>query len=105
MRDRPKGEMVRCSKARSMFAMRACRKSVMVGMPLTHHQMTTVSLNSLIIGEFTHSIFLSYQVIRHMGTMDQPWNCPHGRPTMRHLLDVRTSGSTQKRHVDWTSFR
>ena len=50
MRDRPRGEIVRCSKARSMFAMRACRKSVMVGMPLTHHQMTTVSLSSLIIG-------------------------------------------------------
>jgi hypothetical protein len=43
MRDRPKGEMVRCSKARAMFAMRACRKSVMVGMPLTQQQMTTVN--------------------------------------------------------------
>lgn len=35
--------MVRCSKARAMFAMRACRKSVMVGMPLTQQQMTSVS--------------------------------------------------------------
>ena len=91
-----------------MFAMRACRKSVMVGMPLTHQQMSTVSLSSLIIGfgGCTHSFyFLSYQVIRHMGTMDQPWNCPHGRPTMRHLLDIRASGSRQKDHVDWASFR
>ncbi|KAF8151453.1 MutL C terminal dimerization domain-containing protein [Crassisporium funariophilum] len=89
LRDRPTGQMVRCSKARAMFAMRACRKSVMVGMPLTQHQMTSV--------------------IRHMGTMDQPWNCPHGRPTMRHLLDIRTSGSGPQQsrglaQVDWSSF-
>lgn len=23
-----------------------------------------------------------------MGEIDQPWNCPHGRPTMRHLLSL-----------------
>lgn len=42
MHDRPTGQMVRCSKARAMFAMRACRKSVMVGMPLTKGQMLSV---------------------------------------------------------------
>ncbi len=42
MRDLPTGQMVRCSKARAMFAMRACRKSVMVGMPLTQQQMMNV---------------------------------------------------------------
>ncbi|KDQ18354.1 hypothetical protein BOTBODRAFT_127226 [Botryobasidium botryosum FD-172 SS1] len=68
MQDQPTGKMVRCSKARSMFAMRACRKSVMIGKALTHAQMTSI--------------------IRHMGTMDQPWNCPHGRPTMRHLASL-----------------
>ncbi|KAF8881692.1 MutL C terminal dimerization domain-containing protein [Gymnopilus junonius] len=83
LRDRPSGQMVRCSKARSMFASRACRKSVMIGMPLNQQQMTTV--------------------IRHMGTMDQPWNCPHGRPTMRHLIDIKTAGSTLKDPVDWSS--
>lgn len=36
--------MVRCSKVRAMFAMRACRKSVMIGMSLTHPQMTNVRL-------------------------------------------------------------
>ena len=41
--ENPKGQMVRCSKARGMFAMRACRKSIMVGMPLTLKQMTSVS--------------------------------------------------------------
>lgn len=45
MRDRPAGhKMVRCSKVRAMFAMRACRKSVMIGMSLTHPQMTNVRL-------------------------------------------------------------
>ncbi|KAI0716220.1 MutL C terminal dimerization domain-containing protein, partial [Earliella scabrosa] len=68
MQDRPAGQMVRCSKARAMFAMRACRKSIMIGTPLNKRQMTTV--------------------VQHMGTMDQPWHCPHGRPTMRHLSDI-----------------
>ncbi|KAJ6535110.1 MutL C terminal dimerization domain-containing protein [Mycena capillaripes] len=82
MRDQPAGQMVRCSKARAMFAMRACRKSVMIGMPLTKGQMATV--------------------VRHMGTMDQPWNCPHGRPTMRHLADIL--GEQNRRGVDWAGF-
>jgi len=25
------------------------------------------------------------EIVRHMGSMDKPWSCPHGRPTMRHL--------------------
>ncbi|KIL56445.1 hypothetical protein M378DRAFT_89291 [Amanita muscaria Koide BX008] len=83
MRDQPSGRMVRCSKARSMFAMRACRKSVMIGMPLNQSQMTSV--------------------VQHMGTMDQPWNCPHGRPTMRHLIDLcQTSLRSPARTIDWS---
>ncbi|KAJ7078992.1 hypothetical protein C8R43DRAFT_351185 [Mycena crocata] len=83
MHDQPAGQMVRCSKARAMFAMRACRKSVMIGMPLNRGQMTSV--------------------VRHMGTMDQPWNCPHGRPTMRHLADI--FGEQEKKGgVDWSAF-
>ncbi|RIB13181.1 MutL C terminal dimerization domain-containing protein, partial [Gigaspora rosea] len=65
--ERP-GEMVRCSKVRKMFASRACRKSVMVGDALSYQQME--------------------KIVRHMGEIDQPWNCPHGRPTMRHLFDL-----------------
>ncbi|TEB26395.1 hypothetical protein FA13DRAFT_1635946 [Coprinellus micaceus] len=74
LRDTSSGTMVRCSKARAMFASRACRKSVMVGMALNQTQMTTV--------------------VRHMGTIDQPWNCPHGRPTMRHLADIASVAAT-----------
>ncbi|KAI5293281.1 hypothetical protein KEM52_005688 [Ascosphaera acerosa] len=58
----------RPSKVRKMFAMRACRSSIMIGRPLTIKQMDTV--------------------VRHMGTIDKPWNCPHGRPTMRHLMTL-----------------
>ncbi|KAK0466391.1 uncharacterized protein EV420DRAFT_1511385 [Desarmillaria tabescens] len=88
MHDRPSGTMVRCSKARAIFAMRACRKSVMVGMPLTKGQMTTI--------------------IHHMGTMDQPWNCPHGRPTMRHLCDLAPNVHEQARRdsgrkINWST--
>lgn len=55
----------RPSKVRKMFAMRACRSSIMIGKALTRSQM--------------------YNVLGHMGELDKPWNCPHGRPTMRHL--------------------
>lgn len=58
----------RPSKVRKMFAMRACRSSIMIGKTLTQRQMTNV--------------------VRHMGEIDKPWNCPHGRPTMRHLIDL-----------------
>ncbi|KAI5851015.1 hypothetical protein BZA05DRAFT_430366 [Tricharina praecox] len=59
---------LRCSKVRSMFAMRACRKSVMVGRALPVKAME--------------------KIVRHMGELDKPWNCPHGRPTMRHLAEL-----------------
>lgn len=58
----------RPSKVRKMFAMRACRSSIMIGKTLTTKQMQ--------------------RVVRNMGTIDKPWNCPHGRPTMRHLLSL-----------------
>ncbi|QDS72114.1 hypothetical protein FKW77_003708 [Venturia effusa] len=62
------GVHARPSKVRKMFAMRACRISIMVGKALTQQQMQ--------------------KVVRHMGEIDKPWNCPHGRPTMRHLYGM-----------------
>jgi DNA mismatch repair protein PMS2 len=58
----------RPSKVRKMFAMRACRSSIMIGKTLTVKQMA--------------------KAVRNMGTIDKPWNCPHGRPTMRHLMSL-----------------
>lgn len=65
------GEMVRLPKARAMFASRACRSSIMIGKALDKGQME--------------------RVVAKMATIEQPWNCPHGRPTMRHLADVSKS--------------
>ncbi|KJR84706.1 DNA mismatch repair protein PMS2 [Sporothrix schenckii 1099-18] len=58
----------RPAKVRKMFAMRACRSSIMIGKALSRRQMASV--------------------LSHMGEMDKPWNCPHGRPTMRHLCSL-----------------
>jgi DNA mismatch repair protein PMS2 len=30
------------------------------------------------------------KVVRNLEGVDQPWNCPHGRPTMRHLFDLES---------------
>lgn len=27
-------------------------------------------------------------IVEKMGEIDKPWNCPHGRPTMRHLASL-----------------
>ena len=38
--------------------------------------------------------------------MDQPWNCPHGRPTMRHLADITRMGDSyqQSKATNWDDF-
>ncbi|KAK5175507.1 ATP-binding mismatch repair protein [Saxophila tyrrhenica] len=61
-------EIPRPKKVQKMLAMRACRSSIMVGKNLTVKQMG--------------------MVVKHMGEMGKPWNCPHGRPTMRHLAGL-----------------
>eukprot|EP00041_Stephanoeca_diplocostata_P037549 m.1424371 g.1424371 ORF g.1424371 m.1424371 type:complete len:916 (+) comp25061_c0_seq19:134-2881(+) len=62
-------KMCRPSRVRAMFASRACRTSVMIGTALNTARMRGI--------------------IDHMSTMSHPWNCPHGRPTMRHMFDLR----------------
>lgn len=66
----------RPSKVRKMFAMRACRSSTMIGKTLTEGKMRTI--------------------ISHMGDIDKPWNCPHGRPTMRHLMTLNSFDTWQE---------
>jgi DNA mismatch repair protein PMS2 len=58
----------RPSKVRKLLASRACRSSVMIGKTLKTTRMK--------------------EIVRHMGSMDKPWSCPHGRPTMRHLFGL-----------------
>lgn len=61
-------QMYRPVRIRNIFASKACRKSVMIGKPLNQREMT--------------------RIIRHLSKLDQPWNCPHGRPTIRHLASL-----------------
>jgi DNA mismatch repair protein PMS2 len=59
----------RPSKFQKMFASRACRKSVMFGKVLSQIEMKSI--------------------VNNLSQIKQPWNCPHGRPTMRHLFDLK----------------
>ena len=74
-----------------MFAMRACRSSIMIGKTLTVKQME--------------------KAVRNMGTIDKPWNCPHGRPTMRHLMSLGSwdeydeHSLSNERHIDMEDSR
>lgn len=58
------------SRVRAMLASRACRSSVMIGDPLGRNEMQ--------------------KILEHLADLKSPWNCPHGRPTMRHLVDLST---------------
>jgi DNA mismatch repair protein PMS2 len=93
--EHPPGTVPRPSKVRKMFAMRACRSSIMIGKTLTHKQMG--------------------KVVRHLGELDKPWNCPHGRPTMRHLCGLGVwdehgwkedfeSDGENLRSTDWAAY-
>lgn len=62
------GGVARPTKIERILASKACRKSVMIGDPLPRSAME--------------------KIVRNMGRMQLPWNCPHGRPTMRHLCSL-----------------
>lgn len=58
------------------MATKACRSSIMIGTVLSEKTMR--------------------DIVNHLSTMHQPWNCPHGRPTLRHLGFVsHLGGSTE----------
>lgn len=59
---------VKCSKIRTILALRSCRSSIMIGQPLSTSTMK--------------------RVVHNLSHLDKPWNCPHGRPTMRHLTEL-----------------
>lgn len=50
------------------IATKACRMSIMIGTSLTYTQMQSI--------------------VHSMGSILSPWNCPHGRPTMRFLYKI-----------------
>ena len=61
------------SRVRALYASRSCRTAVMIGTALNSSQMI--------------------KIIHHMADMNQPWNCPHGRPTLRHLINLQMISS------------
>lgn len=63
-----KGEIVRLPKSIAMFASRACRSSIMIGEALSEKKME--------------------EVVKRLHNVEQPWTCPHGRPTIRHIRDL-----------------
>jgi DNA mismatch repair protein PMS2 len=60
---------IKSSSLRAIFASKACRKSIMIGTSLNKAEMK--------------------RVISHLEGIEKPWNCPHGRPTMRHLINIK----------------
>jgi DNA mismatch repair ATPase MutL len=64
----PGAPPLRLPRLNAMYASRACRSAIMIGRALRRDTMR--------------------RVVAHMAEMEQPWNCPHGRPTMRHLVDA-----------------
>jgi DNA mismatch repair protein PMS2 len=58
--------IARLPKAIAMFASRACRGSIMIGQALSQNDMD--------------------RIVKRLKDVEHPWNCPHGRPTMRHVL-------------------
>lgn len=61
------------------MATKACRTSIMIGTPLTDKTMQSI--------------------VARLSELEQPWNCPHGRPTLRHLgrLSVLQHGFGENR--------
>ncbi|KAL8445789.1 hypothetical protein Emed_005345 [Eimeria media] len=58
----------RPSRVWDILASKACRSAVMIGDALAPHKQLAI--------------------LRRMASLQLPFNCPHGRPTMRHLIDV-----------------
>ncbi|EMR10834.1 hypothetical protein PNEG_00980 [Pneumocystis murina B123] len=56
---------IKCSKIRNILASKACRSSIMIG-------------DALVLSTMKN-------IVKHMGEMNNPWNCPHGRPTIRMI--------------------
>merc|ERR1711920_796535 len=61
-----------------LLACRACRSAIMIGKGLKKHEME--------------------KVIANLSSLQHPWSCPHGRPTMRHLADT-TAARDAPRHA------
>lgn len=55
---------------KKLFASRACRSSIMIGKKL--------------------SFVMMKEVVAQMSDLKNPWHCAHHRPTIRHLINMKT---------------
>ncbi|XP_076235693.1 mismatch repair endonuclease PMS2 [Calliopsis andreniformis] len=67
--EKKENHIFRPSRVRQMLASRACRSAVMIGTALNNNEMQ--------------------KLVKQMTQMENPWSCPHGRPTIRHLLSLQ----------------
>jgi len=67
----------RPKKVWQLLACRACRGAIMIGKALRPAEME--------------------KILANLGSLEHPWNCPHGRPTMRHLVDAGAAWRTPTR--------
>ncbi|CAO2839733.1 unnamed protein product [Amaranthus hypochondriacus] len=68
------------SRVRAMLASRACRSSIMIGDALGRNEMQ--------------------KILEHLAELKSPWNCPHGRPTMRHLVNLAVIRDREAREIN-----
>eukprot|EP00760_Papus_ankaliazontas_P029648 PhM_4_TR4330/c0_g2_i1/m.73647 len=55
-------------RVRHAMATKACRRSIMIGTALDMRTMR--------------------EVVARLAWLEQPWNCPHGRPTIRRISSL-----------------
>jgi len=68
---------IKLPRLNAMFASRACRSAVMIGTALEHYMMR--------------------KIVHQMAALEDPWCCPHGRPTLRHLVDLSSLKAVAKK--------
>lgn len=73
--------MARVPKTIAMFASRACRNSVMIGTALSQTEME--------------------KIVRRLGDLTSPWNCPHGRPTIRSVATLGRVFCNEAHNTDY----
>lgn len=96
----------RPSRVKAMLASESCKLSVKVGYALGMKEMEEVR-------RWCHFYYVNYekwfwrvpgfyflnnmcpstslyirQVVSHLAELEAPWTCPHGRPTIRHVVDL-----------------
>lgn len=74
-----KRSIPRLPKLVAMYASRACRSAIMIGSAMKLPEMD--------------------RVVHRLEGVEQPWNCPHGRPTLRHLVDLAPLREARKRKI------